>query len=145
MRQRAVYGRTGTNTRKWSGMKSLPSLMNAAGKRRRKNPVRLFEKVRSNSSSGVMTRKKRTWRCSKGDWWAKGAEMLRANTIKPAEARSVLQRMKKQLKDPSTKVTTPEQLECIYELIIKTAKISPSSSRTADASGSSEMLANNFP
>ena len=58
----------------------------------------------------------------KGDWWAKGAKMLRANTIKPAHAKSVLQRMKKQFKDPSTKVTTPEQLECIYELIIKSAK-----------------------
>jgi len=58
----------------------------------------------------------------KGDWWAKGARMLRANTIKPADAKSVLKRMKKQFKDPSTKVTSLEQLECIYELIIKTAK-----------------------
>lgn len=79
-----------------------------------------------------------------GDWWTKGADMLRANTIKPSEARSVLQRMKKQLKDPSTKVTTPEQLECIYELIIKTAKI-PRRPAALPMLLDLEMLANNSP
>ncbi len=78
----------------------------------------------------------------KGDWWARGSKMLRANTIKPADASRVLQRMKKQFTDPSTKVTTPEQLECIYELIIKSAK-SPRRPDALKMLRDLEMLANN--
>ena len=81
----------------------------------------------------------------KGDWWTKGADMLRANSIKPADAKSVLQRMKKQFRDdPDTKVTTPEQLECIYELIIKTAK-SPRHPAALKMLEDLELLAENSP